>query len=52
MMYTYKVYYYNKTIRSWKNGENYKIIKAKSKKQAIEKFKSKFPPALEPYMAI
>lgn len=43
MNYTYQVYYINPNRHDWKNGDEYKLINAKTKKQAIEKFKKKYP---------
>lgn len=50
MSYSYKVYYFDNNRNDWKNGEDYKLIKAKTKEQAIEKFKKKYP-QYKPYMA-
>lgn len=43
MKHSYAVYYYDPNRRDWKNGDEYKMINAKTKKQAIEKFKKKYP---------
>lgn len=50
MTYTFKIYYFDPERHDWKNGENYKLIRAKTKQQAIEKFKVKYP-QYRPYTA-
>lgn len=50
MKHSYKVYYIELNVRDWKNGQKFKLINAKTKKQAIEKFKIKYP-QYRPYTA-